>query len=106
MVDPQTETGQTVQAQHTMARRYDVIPFAQHDLMREATRFAKNLYHHIHHFAWTDEQVIRDVAIVDALTQWSESHFFSLFIIQDLQFAEQTFYRLTMLAKSIIPLVS
>lgn len=101
MIDPDENTDQTLDAQRLMLRWYDVIPFAGHELMRDATIFAKNIYHHLMHFNWTDSHVLRDIATVDALTNWTKNNHFPLFVIQDNQYSEQTLYRLYSLLHEI-----
>jgi hypothetical protein len=44
MIDPDQSTKDSVAAQHTMIRRYDIIPFSGHELVWDATQYAKILY--------------------------------------------------------------
>lgn len=44
MIDPDQSTKDSIAAQHTMTRRYDIIPFSGHELVWDATQYAKILY--------------------------------------------------------------
>ena len=44
MIDPDQTTKDSVKAQQTMTRWYDVVPFSGHDLMWDATQYAKILF--------------------------------------------------------------
>lgn len=92
MVDPEKATNDTLKAQHFMNRWFDVIPFSGHELMWESTTYAKRLYGYVMSFA-RDDQAQKDVAMMNALAQWSQDHHLSLFVVQDGQYAEQAMYR-------------
>lgn len=92
MVDPEQSTKDTVQAQQLMSRWFDVIPFSGHEIMWETTSYAKRLYSYIMSFSH-EESVQKDIATMNAVSQWSNDHHLSLLIIQDAQYVEQTLYR-------------
>lgn len=104
MVDPHQDTDDTVKAQQLMSRRFDVIPFAGHELMWDATDYAKRLYKYMMAFA-ADESVQKDVAMMDAISYWSSDHHLSLLVVQDGNYTEQALYRFEYLLQAMKKIV-
>ena len=44
MIDPDQSSTISISAQKTMTRRYDVVPFSGHELIWDATHYAKTLF--------------------------------------------------------------
>lgn len=44
MIDPDQSPKTSIAAQKTMTQRYDVVPFSGHELVWDATAYAKTLY--------------------------------------------------------------
>ena len=100
MVDPDKDTHDTLQAQGLMTRRYDIIPFSGHELMWEATEYAKDLYKFLLSFS-TDTDNLHQIAMMDAVQKWSSDHHLSLLVVQDNQYAQQAIYRFSSLLQEM-----
>jgi hypothetical protein len=44
MIDPDLSTRKSITAQKTMTQWYDIVPFSGHELVWDATKYAKILY--------------------------------------------------------------
>ena len=105
MVNPDKNTNDTLQAQGLMTRWFDVIPFSGHELMWEATDYAKRLYQSLLSFS-TDSETRKQIAMMDAVVQWSDNHHLSLVVVKDGNYAQQALYRfhaLVLEAKKLFP---
>lgn len=100
MVDPDKDTHDTLQAQGLMTRWFDILPFSGHELMWEATEYAKYLYKSLVSFD-TSTDMQQQVAIMDAVAIRSQEHHLSLLVIQDNQYSEQALYRFHALVQEI-----
>lgn len=101
MIDPSQEAKKTVQVQHVMSRWFDVVPFASHELLWEASEYGKQLYQILIAMMMGNEYDQQALAQMDAVAQWSHDNGLSLFIVKDAQFAEQALYRLDSLLRII-----
>jgi hypothetical protein len=106
MIDPDQSTKDSVAAQHTMIRRYDIIPFSGHELVWDATQYAKILYDAIMwSLSHTFESSHKDIAMISAVhDRWTNNNL-SLLIVKDGQYPEQVLYRfekLLQLASSLV----
>lgn len=93
MVDPNETTKRSVEAQWLMGRWFDVIPFAHHELTREASYMAKQLYAMTMSFG-KDDSLLQTLALIDASAQWSDEYGLSLFVDKENHYPEQALYRL------------
>lgn len=94
MIDPDQTTKDSVKAQQTMTRWYDVVPFSGHDLMWDATQYAKILFESLMAAlsSWFDI-TLKDVAMISSVYDWWKEHNLSLMIVKDGQYTEQVSYR-------------
>ncbi len=94
MIDPDQTTKDSIKAQQTMTRRYDIVPFSGHDLMWDATQYAKILFEALMTglSSWYDD-TLKDIAMISSVyDRWKEHHL-SLMIVKDGQYTEQVSYR-------------
>ncbi len=94
MIDPDQSPKTSIAAQKTMTQRYDVVPFSGHELVWDATAYAKTLYDTIIEslssgLAW----YTKDTAMISAVYQRWKDNNLSLMIVQDGQYTEQVSYR-------------
>ena len=100
MVNPDKDTHDTLEAQGLMNRWYDIIPFSGHELMWEATEYAKHLYKSLISFS-TDTDSIQQIVMMDAVAKWSHDHHLSLLVVQDGHYSQQTIYRFSSLLQEM-----
>lgn len=104
MIDPDMSVQKSSKAQHFMNRRYDIIPFAWHELVWDAKQYAKILYETILSMVTKNDFSSKNIAMISAVRQRWQDHNLSLLIVKDGQYTEQILYRfeqLLWLAKQI-----
>jgi hypothetical protein len=106
MIDPDQSPKNSISAQHIMTRRYDIIPFSGHELVWDATQYAKILFDAIiwslsHGF----ESSQKNIAMISAVHNRWKNNNLSLLIVKDGQYPEQVLYRFESLLQLTLSLV-
>lgn len=97
MIDPDQTAHESISAQSRMTRRYEVVPFSGHELVRDATSYAKTLFDSLMGLLHPDQTISDALAIIAAVMKRSREHHFSLLVVQDGLYPEQVLYRLSVL---------
>lgn len=70
MIDPDTPSKESTTSERLMTRRYDVMPAAGHDLIWDATLYARQLYDMVVKLGDVSEDVYKQYATISATLQW------------------------------------
>jgi len=94
MIDPDKDPKVSISAQKTMTHWYDVVPFSGHELVWDATQYAKILFDAvISSLSSGFEHTTKDIAMISSVAQRWKDNNLSLMVVQDGQYAEQVSYR-------------
>lgn|GEM_PF-6177759 len=92
MIDPDRSTQDTISSAHTMNHRYDVIPFAGHELLWEVSSVTQKLidnYVSVLKHPQERDRLIQDYAQYRAVHDRSDHHHLLLWIVSNASLPEQ-----------------
>jgi len=70
MIDPDQSPKTSILAQKTMTHRYDVVPFSGHELIWDATQYAKTLFEAVISSVSSGfTESLKDVAMISSVAQ-------------------------------------
>lgn len=99
MIDPDISPSESSTSQRLMTRRYDVVPFAGHDVTWDATQYAKILYEAIMSHLTGAQSLSPDISMIHGVMKWSTDHHLPLVVVKDGNYPEQVMYRLGSLVR-------
>ncbi len=104
MINPDETTHQSLSAQQTISRRYDIVPFAGHELHRDVIVLSKKLLHHCSQILSNEisyDALRKELAQLQATNDWINTNALSLRIVPTDQYHEQSLCRFFALQQTL-----